>query len=296
MGAGRAVWRSGVAAVALAAASVGPMASGAAATEVEHSSDCEYIEGTYGYRVPIPPPPERDLSGPMSVFDFAGPGPVPDEVLVNPQSRGNKYTCWGSLDDDDDWVAVNGDLVGMAVTRSALGYWTVDRDGRVREMGDARNLGGLSHLRLAAPVVDIESTSVGDGFWLAGAEGGVFAFGSARFFGSVTFALAGGITGMAARPQGDGYWLVGTDGGVFSFGGAPFFGSAAGLPLRAPVVEIEQAPDGEGYWLVAADGGVFAFGSARFHGASINELPDAIAIETTGDPYGYWILHEGFAD
>lgn len=334
MGARRAVWRSGVAAMVLAAASVGPMASGAAATE--YSQYCYYIEDQVaGYPVPVPPPPVRDLRGGMAWMASLAPD---DPPRAGPVPFGNKYSCWLAYDPSaagDDRGSWRDGLVGMATTRSALGYWVADRSGRVWEAGDdAVSLGGVSHLPLAAPVVDIESSTLGDGYWLAAADGGVFSFGAARYFGSAAFTLAGEITGMAARPQGDGYWLAGADGGVFSFGGAPFLGSAARLPLRAPVVEIEPAPDGEGYWLVAADGGVFAFGSARFagapagssmaapiadlaatgldgyvllgrdggvfaygsarfHGSSLHMFHNAAAIEATGDPYGYWVLHGG---
>ena len=64
------------------------------------------------------------------------------------------------------------------------------------------------------------------GYWLAGADGGVFSF-NLPFSGS-----AGGsplnqpVSGMSAEGAG-GYWLVAADGGVFTFGGAPFEGSPA---------------------------------------------------------------------
>jgi hypothetical protein len=67
------------------------------------------------------------------------------------------------------------------------------------------------------------------GYWLVGADGGVFAFGTAPFDGSlpgIGVTPVAPITGMAAAPRG-GYWLVGADGGVFAFGGAGFHGSAA---------------------------------------------------------------------
>jgi GH25 family lysozyme M1 (1,4-beta-N-acetylmuramidase) len=106
------------------------------------------------------------------------------------------------------------------------------------------------------------------GYVLAAADGGVFTFGTARFFGSMAgHPLNRPVVGIAVRPQGDGYWLCAADGGVFSFGAAPFLGSMAGHPLNAPVVGMAAAPDGKGYWLFAADGGVFSFGTAPFYGS-----------------------------
>jgi GH25 family lysozyme M1 (1,4-beta-N-acetylmuramidase) len=106
------------------------------------------------------------------------------------------------------------------------------------------------------------------GYVLVGADGGVFTFGTADFFGSFAgHPLNKPMVGIAVRPQGDGYWLAAADGGVFTCGAAPFHGSMGGQRLNAPVVGIAAAPDGDGYWLFAADGGVFSFGSARFYGS-----------------------------
>jgi hypothetical protein len=63
---------------------------------------------------------------------------------------------------------------------------------------------------------------------LVAADGGIFTFGDARFFGSTgALALNEPIVGMAATPDGNGYWMVAADGGVFSFGDAQYHGSAA---------------------------------------------------------------------
>jgi hypothetical protein len=107
------------------------------------------------------------------------------------------------------------------------------------------------------------------GYWIAGRDGGIFAYGSARFFGSTgSLALSRPIVGMAAAPDGLGYWLVASDGGIFAYGSARFFGSTGSLALSRPIVGMAAAPDGLGYWLVASDGGIFAYGSARFFGST----------------------------
>ena len=66
-------------------------------------------------------------------------------------------------------------------------------------------------------------TPDGKGYWLAGLDGGVFAFGDAAFYGSMgAHGLTQPIVCMASDPDGNGYWLVAADGGVFAFGDAAF--------------------------------------------------------------------------
>ena len=74
------------------------------------------------------------------------------------------------------------------------------------------------------------------------ADGGIFTFGDAKFFGSTgAIKLNQPIAGMKATPTGRGYWLVASDGGVFSFGGAAYFGSMGGKSLAALVVGAASA-------------------------------------------------------
>jgi hypothetical protein len=148
---------------------------------------------------------------------------------------------------------------------------------------------------LAAPMVDIVATPDQQGYWLVGSDGGVFAFGDAQFFGSLSgVALQAAIVGMARTPDGKGYWLVGSDGGVFAFGDAQYLGSAADQQLNAPVISIAPTNSGHGYWLAAADGGVFAYGDASFMGSMAGHSLDApvIGIAATDDSGGYWL--DGF--
>ncbi len=106
--------------------------------------------------------------------------------------------------------------------------------------------------------------------WMVAADGGVFAFGGAQFYGSMGGQhLNAPVVGMAATPTGGGYWLVASDGGVFAFGDAAYFGSLGDQLLNKPVVDMAVTPTGGGYWLVASDGGVFAFGDAQFRGSGI---------------------------
>ena len=59
------------------------------------------------------------------------------------------------------------------------------------------------------------------GYWLAAADGGIFTFGDAGYFGSTgAIHLNKPIVGMAATIDAGGYWLVASDGGIFTFGDA----------------------------------------------------------------------------
>jgi len=134
----------------------------------------------------------------------------------------------------------------------------------------------------------------GDGYWIVHPDGGVFAYGTAGFYGSLPGLgiSVRDIVGITGTPDGKGYWLVGADGGVFSFGDASFYGSMSGHPLNQPVVGIASIPDGRGYWLVAADGGIFSFGSAGFYGSTGGRHLNAPVVGMAPVPNGkgYWVV------
>ncbi|HZI39912.1 MAG TPA: hypothetical protein VFF24_16555, partial [Acidimicrobiia bacterium] len=67
----------------------------------------------------------------------------------------------------------------------------------------------------------------GAGYWLLAKDGGVFAFGDAKFFGP-NRNQGQDIAGMAATATGNGYWTVDDDGDVFAYGDAVDFGSRPG--------------------------------------------------------------------
>jgi GH25 family lysozyme M1 (1,4-beta-N-acetylmuramidase) len=153
--------------------------------------------------------------------------------------------------------------------------------------------GKSTSVPLGKQYVAVIPTLDGQGYWILAADGGVFSFGTAQFYGSLGGQpLNQPIVGGVMAPDGHGYWLVAADGGVFSFGSAAFHGSTGGIALNAPVVGMAATPDGNGYWLVAADGGVFAFGSARFYGSTGGMKLNApvVGMAATRDGLGYWLV------
>jgi len=131
------------------------------------------------------------------------------------------------------------------------------------------------------------------GYWQVAADGGVFTFGSAGFYGSTgSMRLNKPVVGMAPTPDHRGYWLVASDGGVFAFGDAGFHGSTGSMILNKPIIAMISTLDGNGYWLIASDGGVFAFGNAPFFGSAGG---DGLAYPVTAAAPsflggGYWLV------
>jgi parallel beta-helix repeat protein len=201
-------------------------------------------------------------------------------------------------------IKLNKPVVGISQTQDQGGYWLVASDGGVFSYGDASFHGSAGSLKLNQPVVGMASTPyvpgaggapaspAGLGYWLVAADGGIFNYGDAVFYGSTGgIKLNKPIVGMAPTPDGKGYWLVASDGGVFNYGDAGFFGSAGGTKLSQPIVGMAATPDGKGYWLVAADGGVFNYGSAGLFGsaAGLKLNKPVVGISATPDGKGYWL-------
>jgi Beta-lactamase enzyme family len=132
------------------------------------------------------------------------------------------------------------------------------------------------------------------GYWLAGADGKVYRFGTAPELGSPAGTnLNQPVVCMTSTSTGNGYWLVARDGGVFAFGDATFFGSTGGITLNQPIVGMAATPGaGAGYWMTAADGGVFAFGNARFFGSTggVRLNQPIVGMAATSSGQGYWLV------
>ena len=198
---------------------------------------------------------------------------------------------------------LNRPIVGIAATANHRGYWLVAADGGVFAFGNARFAGSIPGLglapagsggsgpHLAAPIVGIITSTSGNGYLLVAADGGVFAFGDARFAGSCPGLgrCSGTVVGIASDPTGTGYWIVTSTGHVYGFGDAATLGQP-GLQ-SAPAVGVVRTPSGDGYWIVLANGAVYAYGDATYHGgdSGLGVANPAIAISATSDGSGYWI-------
>ncbi len=169
--------------------------------------------------------------------------------------------------------------------------------GGVVDLGDAQPIDTVNSLTFNSVAVamagDPAATAGRQGYWIAFADGGVAAEGSAGFFGSLgSLHLQGPIVAMAATPDGNGYWLAALDGGVFALGDAGFYGSMGGTRLNQPIVGMAATADGHGYWLVASDGGIFAFGDAAFYGSmgGTRLVAPVTGMAATANGHGYWMV------
>ena len=186
----------------------------------------------------------------------------------------------------------SGQVVAAAPLADGTGYVEVDGAGDVAVFGGATCYGSLSGLRLNAPIVGVVADRTTGGYWMVGADGGVFAF-NAPFYGSTgSVQLVKPIVGITTDLNSQGYYLVASDGGVFAFN-EPFQGSTGGVHLSRPVVGMavdpNPGPNGiRGYWLVASDGGVFSF-NAPFYGSAGNLAlaSPVMAMSPLSDGSGY---------
>lgn len=109
------------------------------------------------------------------------------------------------------------------------------------------------------------------GYYILQADGGVFAYGGAPYYGSVPGARVtlnenSRAIALIATKSGKGYWIIGRDGGVFAFGDARFYGSyttlAPGLKKSGIyfVGAVRTAPGG--YAIIANDKSLRVFNPA----------------------------------
>jgi hypothetical protein len=195
-------------------------------------------------------------------------------------------------------------VVGMTPTGNRDGYWLVASDGGVFSFGNADYFGSIPGLgiapagtpgtarRLNAPVVGMVPSSDDGGYFMVASDGGVFAFGDAKFEGSCPG--IGGCSGPAVAvvpdASGNGYWLVTATGHVYTFGDASYYGAPG--QQSTPVTSAVRTADGKGYWILFANGTVDAYGDAANMGAPVGQtggFNPASAIFATSDGGGYWV-------
>ncbi len=115
----------------------------------------------------------------------------------------------------------------------------------VSAFGASAHHGDPAGLALHAHIVDMDTTPIGHGYWLAAADGGIFAYGDATFHGS-SAGTGAEVVDMARTNSGRGYWLLTDDGGISAHGDAPLLGGVSG----GQAVAITSKPVAEGYWIV----------------------------------------------
>ncbi|HEY4927583.1 MAG TPA: hypothetical protein VIH95_00405, partial [Acidimicrobiales bacterium] len=118
------------------------------------------------------------------------------------------------------------------------------------------------------------------------ADGGIFAYGDATFYGSTgNIHLTEPIVGMAATHSNHGYWLAAADGGIFAYGNAGYHGSLGSIPQSRPIVGMAATADGGGYWFTNDNGAVTALGDATYWGSTPQVLSAPVVgiTEATGD-------------
>ena len=194
-------------------------------------------------------------------------------------------------------------VVGIVPTADRGGYWLDAADGGVFAFGDSSYDGSLPGLglhpagsglphSLDAPIVGMVPSADGAGYFMVASDGGVFAFGDAKFAGSCPGlgGCAGAAVAVMPDATGNGYWVVTKTGSVYAFGDAPYFGGPG--PQSVPVASAVRTPDGGGYWILFANGAVYAYGDATSYGSPAGQfggLNPASAIFATADGGGYWV-------
>jgi hypothetical protein len=188
---------------------------------------------------------------------------------------------------------VRADVISLLPSADEAGVSVVTALGDVQPRGTARSFGSAAAVPLNWVIVGAANTPGRDGYWLLGADGGIFNYGTAGFFGSTgDQRLNKPVVTMAPTPDGRGYWLAAGDGGMFSFGNATFHGSTGSMRLNSPIVGMTPTADGGGYWLVAADGGIFTFGNASFLGSmgDVRLNSPIVGMAATPSGQGYWLV------
>jgi hypothetical protein len=203
-------------------------------------------------------------------------------------------------------ISLQRPIVGMSVTADRGGYWLVASDGGIFTFGDAPYYGSIPGLglnpagsgkpnSLNAPIVGMVPSPDGKGYFLVASDGGVFAFGDAKFEGSCP--SIGGCSGSVVAVVPDatdlGYWVITATGSVDNFGDAPNYGEPG--QQSSAITAGAATPDGKGYWVLDANGQVFSYGDAAGLGSVPTDqaggLEPAVAIIPTADGGGYWVVN-----
>ncbi|HTW99512.1 MAG TPA: kelch repeat-containing protein [Acidimicrobiales bacterium] len=173
---------------------------------------------------------------------------------------------------------------------SGVGYWSATSTGQLVTGGSAKAIAPATP-QYPSDVVAMAATPDHGGYYLVSSFGGVFDYGDAHFYGSLSHEhLTSPIVAVALTPTGQGYYLVSQSGVVYTFGNAKFFGDPAALH-PAPVVGFGLYPGDDGYWVVTDKGNVYDYGAAHWEGSTAHQtVPPITAFAPTADGKGYWLV------
>jgi VCBS repeat-containing protein len=168
------------------------------------------------------------------------------------------------------------------------------------KVGSRAQIRGLAAIVIACLIVGAVAAPASSaaparnrGYWIAGQNEQVFAFGDAVLYPQSDLRVVRGqIVDLAADPRGRGYWLLGQDGQVYPHGEARDFGRAFFSDQSA--VAITATPTGAGYWIASDKGGVVALGDALDAGSlAKTDLKKKLAdMAATPTGRGYWLVDE----
>ena len=235
---------------------------------------------------PRPPQPRRRNTATGSSGPTAGSSPS-----ARPTSTGPPGPCTSNVPSSASFRRRPRPGTGSTLRTEASSPSTPASTVRSQVLGLHPAGSGLPN-SLDAPIVGMVPSADGGGYFMVASDGGVFAFGDARFAGSCPG--SGGCSGAAVAvmpdASGNGYWLVTQTGHVYTFGDAHYFGAPG--PQSVPVTSAVRTPDGNGYWILFANGAVAPFGDAGSFGSPVGQMggsDPATAIFTTSDGGGYWV-------
>lgn len=213
-------------------------------------------------------------------------------TTATPNSVAGRYptTCAGAVDANYSFTYKN----GVLTIGENPGYRLEGGDGGLFAFHKSF-VGSVPPPSLGLHIFDfVAMATTKTGYWLIEKDGGVFAFGTSRFHGSLPAMgiHVDDIVGVAATPDGGGYWMVSSTGRVYNFGDATDHGDARSLKLDN-VVAI-TSPDAGGYWLLTSAGAVYSFGDAKVLGdcrkasSSCRGVTDVVGM-TMRNAGGYWL-------
>ncbi len=138
----------------------------------------------------------------------------------------------------------------------------------------------------------------GGGYSILTSFGGIYSFGSARYYGNlIDHGYPGPAKGLAGMPRGDGYQILTSFGGIYSFGAATnhYYGNLIDHGYPGPAVAVAMTPTGNGYAILTSFGGLYTFGDAAYFGNLLDHgYPgEAVALSYTPSGNGYAILTAG---